>query len=141
MKINTLLAFLLLFVLSPLSGQIQLSNEFPVKGEPVEITLEEPGDRIYFTYRPRSSVARTDSLSAEAPATRFNWTPRDAGVVTIRAGEASRNVSVRFGGISTSGLIVMLLAGGILFGGVGFAFRILFQEGKEQLDLEHLGDT
>jgi hypothetical protein len=141
MKHYTIRLILILFATSPLTGQIQLSTEFPVKGEAVDILLEEPAEKIYFTYRPRSAVARMDSLVAESAVSQFTWIPRDAGVVAIKTHAISRNVSVRFKGISTSGLIVMLLAGSILFGGVTFAFRILFQEGKEHLELEHLGDT
>lgn len=130
MKKNILLTYILLLAPFLLSAQIQLSNEEPVAGEPVTITLAQAESQVVVAYRPNSSVVRRDTLRADSPSTEFSWTPEKAGVVALSTASASKNVSVRFQGFSYSGLIVMLLAGGILFGGVIFAFRVLFRKTK-----------
>jgi hypothetical protein len=76
----------------------------------------------------------------------FEWTPDRAGIVALNVPEqGSRNVSVRFQGVSTSGIVVMLVAGGLLFGGAAFAFRLLFKDEEEDgtmdIDLDHMPDT
>ena len=113
-----------------LFAQMQLSNEKPKAGETITVTLEEAASELLIAYRPNSSVVRRDTLRASVPTTEFIWTPKDAGVVALSTSSASRNVSVRFQEFSWKGLVVMLLAGSILFGGVIFAFRVLFSKTK-----------
>ncbi|MDX1667741.1 MAG: hypothetical protein R3350_10940 [Saprospiraceae bacterium] len=138
-------AIVLLFPAHLATGQIALSDEDPVAGEEVYLELPKPDSQVVLVYRPNSSLASTDTLVADSLRVRFAWRPTEAGVYTIRAGGQSRNVSVRFSGLSTSGILVMLIAGGILFGGVIFAFRILFRKeekgGKIELDPSHQPDT
>lgn len=117
-------------------AQIELSNEKPVAGEALTIKLAQAESQVVVAYRPNSSVVRRDTLKAENPATEFSWTPKKAGVVALSTSSASRNVSVRFQGFSVQGLVVMLLAGCILFGGVIFAFRVLFSKPETQQDLD-----
>jgi hypothetical protein len=132
--------YIYLFLLCPFwaDAQIQLSNEEPVAGETVTISLDQPETQVVIAYRPNSSVVRRDTLRSDAPASEFSWTPQKAGVVALSTTSASRNVSVRFEGFSYPGLIVMLLAGGVLFGGVIFAFRVLFSKTKpgEPIDFD-----
>ncbi|MCB0581293.1 MAG: hypothetical protein KDD10_18525 [Phaeodactylibacter sp.] len=126
-------------------AQIELSDEQPTQGEAVTINLEKPESMLVVTYRPNSSVARRDTLRAAQPAAAFQWTPRKAGVVSLSTASASRNVSVRFQGLSASGLLVMIVAGTLLFGGAAFAFRVLFRDEEEDetldIELDHFPDT
>lgn len=132
-NINPLLLLpLLLLGLSPkMQAQIQLSTDQPKAGEEVSITLGQAETTIAIAYRPNSSVIRRDTLRSETPQTSFSWTPEQAGVVSLSTVNASRNVSVRFQGFPWQGLIVMLLAGCILFGGAIYAFRVLFKDEEE----------
>lgn len=131
MKKSLLLILYLLGILPAiLPAQINLSTEKPVAGEPLTINLAEPDTLLIVAYRPNSSVVRRDTLRAAAPTDAFEWTPARAGVVALSTSTGSRNVSVRFRTFSWRGLIVMLLAGAILFGGVVFAFRVLFREAE-----------
>ena len=127
------------------AAQFTLSDDTPVQGEPVTIELMEPAAMLILVYRPRSSVAERDTLRADAPTTTFQWVPEEAGVVSIVTPAGTKNVSVRYPGLSTSGLIVMVIAGGLLFGGAAFAFRLLFQEDgpapPEELEVERRPDT
>lgn len=127
---NRYYAIIVLLLSSPPlpAAQISLSSEQPVRGETVDIQLETPDTVLIIAYRPNSSVVRRDTLRSEESTDVFPWTPRRAGVVALSTTTASHNVSVRFAGLSWKGLIVMLLAGTILFGGVIFAFRVLFRE-------------
>lgn len=140
-----ILIFTMAILPSLAPAQISLSDKQPVQGEPVTITLAQPASELIVTYRPNSSVARMDTLRAEQPATAFLWTPRKAGVVSLSTATDSRNVSVRFQGLSGSGILVMIVAGTLLFGGAAFAFRILFKDEEEDetldIELDHFPDT
>jgi len=127
-------------------GQIELEPVKPTKGEVVAVTVVPPTDSLRLVYRPNSAVARVEWVVSDQSDGRFQWTPSDAGVVAMAAGEQSRNVSVRFAGVSTSGIVVMLLAFCLLFGGAFFAFRLLFSDPEsekhsDQLDVSHRPDT
>jgi len=111
-----------------LFAQINFSTEKPVQGEEITITLDEPTAQVVITYRPNSQVVTRDTIIAETPSNAFLWTPEKAGVVTVQAAGASRNVSVRFAGVSWSGIFTMVIAGTLLFGGATFAFRTLFSD-------------
>ena len=98
-----------------------------VVGRPVHITLPDPGDTLTVTYRPNSSIAAVDHLAPAAGSTSLTWTPHEAGVVQLATSNgASQSVSVRFSTPPISGILVLTLAGLILFGGAVFAFRRLF---------------
>lgn len=152
MKALISLPVILLFSTLSSFGQVELSEPMPIKGEPVTITLPQPRQRLMVRYRPNSSLASVDTLYSEIPTERFQWEARQAGIARIFTEDASgqilesRNVSVRFRGVSTGGLIVMILAGCVLFGGVIFSFRILFQKDEDEIflepeDLEQRADT
>lgn len=91
-------------------------------GEAVELTIPE-GSTLIVTYRPNSSIARSDSL-AIGPDGAVTWTPEQAGVVALAVDAGPvRNVSVRFAGVPWLGVLVLLGAGSILFGGAAFGLR------------------
>jgi len=127
-------------------AQIQLSTEKPTEGEPITITLEKPAEMLVVTYRPNSAVTHRDTFRMQPAANIFEWTPDRAGIVALSVPEqGGKNVSVRFQGVSTSGIAVMIVAAALLFGGAAFAFRLLFKDEEEDgtldIDLEHMPDT
>ena len=145
-----LLGLLLLMGLSAAAQGITLSNESPEVGEEIVITLPEATDSLRIVYRPSSSVTKTEYLTSPTPTAAYTWAAAQPGLVQLsyagREGAAvSRNVSIRFAGVSASGLTIMLLAGTILFGGVVLAFRTLFrdeeEDGELDFDPEELPDT
>jgi hypothetical protein len=88
------------------------------------VTLPAPTDTLLATYRPSTSIAHVDTLVGAQ-----QWTPTEAGVVALSTpGGDTQNVSVRFARTPLAGLAVLLVAGLILFGGAGFAFRKLFED-------------
>lgn len=128
------------------TGQIELEPLKPTKGEVVSVTVDPPVDSLLLVYRPNSAVAREEWVVSEQADGRFAWIPSDAGVVAMAAGGHARNVSVRFAGVSTSGIIVMVLAFCLLFGGAFFAFKLLFsdpasKQHTKDLDVSHRPDT
>ncbi len=128
------------------TGQIELEPLKPIKGEVVSVTVDPPTDSLLLIYRPNSAVAREEWVVSDQANGRFNWTPSDAGVVAMAAGGQARNVSVRFAGVSTSGITVMVLAFCLLFGGAFFSFRLLFSDPEseqhaKELDVSHRPDT
>lgn len=90
-----------------------------VQGQPVRITLDVPTTDVSVVWRPNSAIP--DTVALDPTGTQFTWTPTRAGVATVVTPEASENVSVRYSGFPASGILILILAGGILFGGAAFA--------------------
>ncbi len=106
---------------------VSVDPAVPTIGEPVTVTFSAPVDSVTVTYRPGAVTAFTETFTPGAAA--FTFTPERAGVVSVAAGEASQSLSVRYVGVPLSGLIVMILAGVVLFGGAGLALRALLADG------------
>ncbi|MEL6616473.1 MAG: hypothetical protein AAFQ43_12095 [Bacteroidota bacterium] len=123
MRISSLAPLALAVALAlPASAQITASTDAPVVGQPLTLTFGEPADTLTVTYRP-GSVASTDDVIVLGGVTSTEWTPEAAGVVQVAVGEASQSLSVRYENAPASGLLVMVLAGLVLFGGAAFAMR------------------
>ena len=91
----------------------------PFQGRPVRITLDQPTASVKVVWRPNSAIP--DTVALDPAGTSFEWTPTRAGVASIVTPEGSQNVSVRYSGYPASGILILILAGTILFGGAGFA--------------------
>ncbi|PAP77777.1 hypothetical protein [Rubrivirga marina] len=126
-----LLPLLLLLAAAPLAAQSVLSvtPEQPTRGEPVTVTFSEPVDSVTVTYRPGAITAHAETFTPGTAA--FEFTPTRAGVVSVASGDAAQSLSVRFVGTPVSGLVVMILAGLILFGGAALSLRALLADGHE----------
>lgn len=134
------LIFFGLIMASPSAlASIEVSKDSPTVGERITLTFSAPVDTLTVTYRPNSSVSKTETLVNNPPATSMEWSSKEPGLVALayldKSGESpqriSRSLSIRFDGLSGSGIVVMLLAGVILFGGATTAFRTMFQEQDE----------
>lgn len=138
------LALLSLLALAPLpaAGQgITLTPEIPEVGQETTVRLSAPADYIVVTYRPNSIVAQRDTIRIGGFES-VKWTPARAGVVRIGLPDgAAQNVSVRFTGIPLSGLLILIVAGTILFGGAVFAMRKLLEDGDPLIMPEDMPDT
>ena len=98
----------------------------PVQGHPVRIVLEEPTEFVQVVWRPNSAIP--DTVSLDPQGTSFLWTPTRAGVATVITSAGSQNVSVRYDQFPGSGILVLVLAACILFGGAGFAMGKLLSD-------------
>lgn len=125
-------ASLLLLALLAASASAQdvasVAPAAPVRGEPVLVTFEAPADTVTVTYRPGAVTARTETFTGVGET--FEFTPERAGVVAVAAaGGSPKSLSVRFVSSPLAGIVVMILAGLILFGGAAISLRALLSDG------------
>ena len=107
---------------------LSITPEQPRKGEPVTVTFSAPADSVVVIYRPGAVTAHTETFAPGSAV--FEFVPERAGVVSVAApGGAAQSLSVRFRGAPLSGVVVMVLAGLILFGGAALALRALLADG------------
>ena len=135
-----LLASTLLSVPSEASSQhtssnLRLDSNQPEVGDSVEIWLEsDPAPaRVYelhLEYLPGSQLATQDILTTVTADDHIRWSPEFAGLARLEARDpihheliARRDVAIRYRSGSPSGLLVLTLAGSILFAGVGIGLR------------------
>ena len=136
------LVLLAVLAAAPALAQISTEPAAPVRGEPVTVTLAEPADELLVTYRPSSGIAVEETVPVSGG--RATWTPNRAGVVLLATADgATRNVSVRFDRTPVSGLLILIVAGLVLFGGASFAMRALLSgpEATTEDTIEHWPDT
>lgn len=122
-------ALLLAALLTAPAAQAQFTFEPDdiVVGVPVTVTLPPGTDTLTVVYRPNSSIGSTEHVPVGGAAA-YTWTPAQPGIVRLATEDgAGQNVSVRFQSPPASGIVVLVLAGCILFGGAIFATRALFQ--------------
>lgn len=106
---------------------VSVEPEAPTIGEPVRVTFSEPVGSVAVVYRPGAISAVTETFTPGAAA--FEFTPDRAGVVSVDAGGGAQNLSVRFRSAPLAGLVVMVLAGLVLFGGAALSLRALLSDG------------
>jgi hypothetical protein len=98
-------------------------------GAPLTVAVP-PGatDTLHVVYRPgAATLPQGETIMRPPGAQSWTWQPARAGVVRLASGEAQQNVSVRYDTFPVGGLLVMLLAGLILFGGIAFSMRTLMR--------------
>ena len=140
LRVTTLLA-LCLMAAPGIAQSITISPEVAVVGQESMLRFDAPVDTLMVTYRPNSVVSQQDTLRVGGFDS-VRWTPKRAGVVRIAtSGGASQNVSVRFTEAPMSGLVILIGAGLILFGGAIFAMRKLLSGDAPRVMPEDLPDT
>jgi hypothetical protein len=97
-----------------------------VKGEAHVISLAKIAEAPLFlsvTYRPNSATELTEEPAAFDGDGMITWTPQAAGIATLSVVGADgailgrKDVSICFSGIPAGGILTMVLAGILLFGG------------------------
>ncbi|MFQ5507506.1 MAG: hypothetical protein ACE5F1_22305 [Planctomycetota bacterium] len=114
-------------------------HEFLVEGSEARLRLVVAGEmKLRAVYRPDSEVEDFDELTADSDGW-IRWTPRFAGLVLLEAYRvegvedkqkivvASRVVSVSFASGFTIGIVIMIVAGLLLFGGAFLSIRALLR--------------
>lgn len=127
--------------------EIALASDSPLQGEPVTVTVTDDGApvagaRVEALYRPNSQTSAREDLAPTGADGRTEWTPSDAGIVTLavldpeREGAtlASVNTAVRRGYFPASGIAVMIIAGLLLFGGAAIGMKMLLSEGPPAVE-------
>ncbi len=123
------LAFIFSLALAP---AITVEHKFPTVGKTTTITLTTPADAITITYRPDAPTVEKHETLPTNGANEIQWQPLYAGVVKIQAGAASKDISVQFDGLPISGILMMLIAALILFGGAGRFLYLLMSTPPEE---------
>ncbi len=119
--------------------ELRLADRFPLRDRPVTVTVTRDGSPVAgalvtVRYRPNSELAHVEPLPPTGADGRVTWTPTDAGIVTLEtpgdagAGPATLSVAVRFGAFPGLGVLVMVIAAILLFGGAGLGFYLLINE-------------
>lgn len=119
--------------------ELHLAESYPLRDRPVTVTVTRAGAPVAgavvsVRYRPNSELAHVEALPPTGPDGRVLWTPTDAGIATLEApggqgeGPATLSVAVRFGAFPGLGVLVMVIAAILLFGGAGFGFYLLMGE-------------
>lgn len=142
------IAALLLTVLAaaPAFAELAISadEERPLRGDTVRLTVTDDGAPaagalVVAVYRPASNTVHREELPPVDASGTVLWTPAYTGPVSLQAWpagsdlEADRQpaavltVAVRFGSFPLAGLIIMIIAGVLLFGGAMTAFWMLLQ--------------
>ena len=124
-----LFVFLPLVLAASVAAQdiVSVEPDAPTRGQPVRVTFSQPVDSVTVTYRPGAVTATTATFAPRAAT--FEFVPERAGVVSVASGGASQSLSVRYIGVPLGGLVVMILAGLILFGGAALSMRALLSDG------------
>ena len=122
----------MLAITAPASNaEIVLDTAFPVEKQPTRIHVGTDGypvadALITVTYRPGSAVPAEFELGRTASDGNCEWTPREAGIVTISAAwtdedgveqTATMNTSVKYNPTPVVGILIMIIAGIVLIGG------------------------
>lgn len=139
MRTTIFLIVLLFCGLSARSGaaeaSLSLGEAYPVVGERIEVTLhgvDSPETAaLWVVHRPNSQTAETIRVGNFNAEGQVWWTPKAPGIATLRdrdpaaEGEAaSVSVAICFSTNPASGILVMVLAGLLLFGGAGWSLRL-----------------
>lgn len=144
MKLNLICLSVLLLMIGLTQvgmAEIVLSDPYPTNGTPTTITITNENHApvgniaISVIYRPNSKVKKvTENIGRTDRSGRFEWTPEEAGICTIKAqNEAqginlSKNIAVKFSGFPIGGLIIFLFAGVLLYGGIAFSYVKLVKD-------------
>ncbi len=108
----------------PAAAQFAPEGESIVAGQTVTLNMEG-ADTLIITHRPGSNISRVEHVPVTEA--EYSWTPATAGLVALSTpGGPVQTISVRFDRAPVAGLVILLLAAGILFGGAGFASFRLF---------------
>lgn len=119
--------FLIVFSLiafSTASAQYVKADQLFTAGQTTTIHTNG-AKQLNIIYRPGSNISQTKTVKVTAAS--YEWVPQKAGIFAITTPNGpSQTVSVSFGSFPVIGLIVLLVAGSILFGGATFAAVNLF---------------
>ena len=141
LRASALFALILLAATPSAAQPITITPEIAVLDQEALLRFEAPVDTLFVTYRPNSVVAQRDTIRIGGFDS-VRWTPKRAGVVRLALpGGANQNISVRFTEAPLSGLLILIGAGLILFGGAIFAMRKLLGSDSPRIMPEDLPDT
>ena len=114
-------------------AELKTTETYPTVDAACEVSLEghDAPHTVELTvvYRPNSATTVEAVIGTFSADGTLSWTPDQPGITTLVAAGpdgkkvASRAVATRFSDTPIAGVVVMLLAGLLLFGGAGYSLR------------------
>lgn len=109
--------------------------DFATQGQTHQLKCSDTtASKLTVTYRPNSKTSVSMDVVGGGDGA-FAWKPASPGLVAISAfvpgtesAVATKNFSVRFAETSVVGIVVMLFAALLLFGGAAFSIRALLRD-------------
>ena len=139
---------ILTVVLLGLSGgsasaiELTLDDDFPMVGidQIVRIADVEHAEnlRLWVICSPNSETQTEEEIGQFSSDGVITWNPSRFGIATLSARDdqggivVSENVAVLFAKTPTAGVLVMIFAGVLLFGGAAFSLRSVLKSGVPQ---------
>ncbi len=120
-------------------ADLRCADDFPQVGKDQTVTLsgvEQPELlTLWVVYSPNSETQSEIEVGPLSGSGEIAWIPTRFGIATlsVRDGSgatiASENVAIVFSSPPLSGVLVMLFAGALLFGGAAISLRSVLREG------------
>jgi len=118
------------------AAQIRLAETYPLEGQPTVIEVLDggvpvAGAAVEVLYRPNSEAATLEMIGTTDARGRIAWVPSNAGLAQVTAlvpagGQAlGVDVAIRWSRMPASGLVILVVAAILLFGGAALAFHLL----------------
>lgn len=121
------------------AADLSMDVDFPVVGKGIEITVSgvdlPESLALWVVYSPNSETRTEEEIGGFSFGGTVTWNPARFGIATLSARGAAgeevtaENVAVLFAETPMSGVLVMIFAGLLLFGGAGFSLRSVLRSG------------
>jgi hypothetical protein len=121
------------------AAELSIATDFPIVGKPVTVSVSGTGPtealELRVVYAPNSETQTVEEIGRFSPGGTVDWNPRRFGIATLTAtdetGEmaATENVAILPAAAPPGGVLVMLFAGVLLFGGAGYSLRSVLRSG------------
>jgi hypothetical protein len=127
-----LLSFCSTFMVQQTKAQYVQKNVVFTVGQPITFSGVD-ADTLIVTYRPGSNISHAEYIPLTNGS--YTWIPESAGIISLSTpGGPSQTISVRFETLPLSGLIMLIVAGSILFGGaIAASIRLFGKESPEMV--------
>lgn len=140
MKQMAFTAVSLLALAAPCTAvELSFEDDFPIVGRTETVTAQGATNdvdlRLWVVYSPNSETSTEEEIGVVPTTGMVAWTPSRSGIATVSvrgddgAVVASENVAILFAKTPTAGVMVMIFAGLLLFGGAGFSLRSVLRSG------------
>ena len=120
------------------SVELSFADPVPEAGKEQEVSLsgvDQPQVlRLKVVYSPSSETEMVEEIGRFSESGVISWKPTRPGIATLSARDdadtdiVSSNVAIYFSSTPMSGVLVMLLAGALLFGGAGVSLNFALRD-------------
>ncbi len=119
--------------------ELTFEDDFPIVGREETVTVSgQPTTGplvLSVVYSPNSETSTEEEIGVVPADGKVPWTPSRSGIATVAvrdgsgAAVAAENVAILFDRTPSSGVLVMIFAGVLLFGGAGYSLRSVLRSG------------